>query len=117
VPAPVSASTRLARRLKIIGTIILLLGIVSAGIVYWLGVRSQDSSDDASMLGYNKPETQQMERLYGKWGDFTDGFLDDLKQPGTQAILLLVFSGLSAAGCFYFARLLNDGDEPADESR
>jgi hypothetical protein len=35
-----------------------------------------------------------------------------LKQPGTQAILIALFSILLAAGCFYFARLLDIDDEP-----
>jgi hypothetical protein len=100
-----------ARRLRTIGVVVLMLGIVSAGIVYWLGTRSPDLNDDASMAGYSKPETQQMERLYGKWGDLTDDLLDDLKQPGTQAFIIVVAAALVAGGCFYFARLSDDDGE------
>jgi hypothetical protein len=106
----IDSGKRHARRLRIIGGIILILGIASAGIVYWIGTRSQDLSDDLSMLGYDKPEERQMEILYGKQGEFIEELTNDLKQPGTQAIIISAASVIVASGCFYFARLLdNDG--------
>jgi hypothetical protein len=33
---------------------VLLLGMAGAGVVYWVGTRSADLSDDASMLGYRE---------------------------------------------------------------
>ncbi len=107
----IDSGKRRARRLRIIGGVILILGIVSAGIVYWIGSRSQDLSNDASMLGYNKPEERQMEILYGKSGDLIEDWSNDLKQPGTQAIIIIVISTLAAGGCFYFARLMDDGGQ------
>ncbi len=94
-----------------IGLIVLVLGIAGAGVVYWLGTRSPDASDDLSMLGYNKAQTRQMEQLYGKSGLLIEDWFDDLKRPGTQAIIIAAVSALIAAGCFYFARLSdNDGE-------
>jgi len=95
-----------------IGVIVLVLGIAGAGIVYWLGTRSPDVSDDLSMVGYNKAQTRQMEQLYGKSGLLIEEWLDDLKQPGTQATIIAAVSIVVAAGCFYFARLSDDEDEP-----
>ena len=89
----------------------LLLGIASAGIVYWLGTRSPDLSDDLSMVGYNKPEERQMEILYGKQGELIEDWSNDLKQPSTQAIIIVVVAALVAGGCFYFARLSDYDDE------
>jgi flagellar basal body-associated protein FliL len=106
-PGPVSSSKQRARRLKIIGVIILLLGIAGAGIVYWIGTRSPDLSGDLSMVGYNKPAERQMEILYGKQGELIEDWSNDLKQPGTQAIIIVVAAALVAGGCFYFARLLD----------
>ena len=83
----------------------MLVGIVGAGIVYWLGTRSPDVSDDLSMAGYNKPAERQMEILYGKQGELIEDWSNDLKQPGTQAIIIIVATVLIASGCFYFARL------------
>jgi len=90
---------------------VLVLGIVSAGLVYWLGTRSQDSTDDISMLGYDRAETRQMAQLYGKSGELIEDWSNDLKQPGTQAVIIIVVSGLVASGCFYFAHLLDNDDE------
>ena len=98
-------------RLRMAGVIVLALGIAGAGVVYWLGTRSPDASDDLSMLGYNKARTRQMEQLYGKSGLLIEEWTDDLKQPGTQAILITVVSTLIAAGCFYFARLSDSDGE------
>ena len=76
------------------GLIVLALGIAGAGIVYWLGTRSPDLSDDLSMVGYNKPETRQMEILYGKEGDLIEDWSNDLKQPGTQAVIIVLAAAL-----------------------
>jgi len=110
-PSP-ERSRKLSARLKWTGRVILALGIVSAGFVYWIGSRQDDLSNDPSMLGFNRAEQRQMDELYGNSGLLMDEWLDDLKQPGTQAVLILVSSGLIAAGCFYFARLLVLDDEP-----
>lgn len=99
-------------RLRMAGIIVLVLGIAGAGVVYWLGTRSPDVSDDVSMLGYNKAQTRQMEQLYGKSGLLIEQWFDDLKQPGTQATIIAAVSALIAAGCFYFARLSDGVDEP-----
>ena len=110
--SPVSSFKRSAR-LRMIGIVVLLLGIGGAGVVYWLGTRSPDVMDDISMLGYNKAQTRQMGMLYGKIGPVIEEWFDDLKQPGTQAEIIVVVSILIAAGCFYFARLLDHDDEPS----
>ena len=109
--APVSSSARRARRLRMIGVIVLVLGIAGAGILYWLRTRSPDLMDDLSMVGYNRAQTRQMGQLYGKSGLLIEQWSEDVKQPGTQAILIALFSAVIAAGCFYFARLLDDDDE------
>jgi flagellar basal body-associated protein FliL len=105
-------SSKRAARLRLIGIIVLLLGIGSAGVVYWLGTRAPDVSDDLSMVGYNKAQTRQMGMLYGKMGPAIEEWFDDLKQPGTQVEIIVTISILIAAGCFYFARLLGHDDEP-----
>jgi hypothetical protein len=110
-PSPVSSARRWARQLRITGVIVLLLGIVSMGVVYWLGTRGPDLSDDLSMIRYNKPEERQMEILYGKSGKLIEDWSNDLKQPGMQAIIIAVVSVIIASGCFYFARLLDDDNE------
>jgi len=107
----VACSKRVAR-LRLIGIIVLLLGISGAGVVYWMGTRAPDVSDDLSMVGYNRARTRQMGMLYGKMGPVIENWCDDLKQPGIQAEIIVAVSIFAAAGCFYFARLLRHDDKP-----
>ena len=94
-----------------IGVIVLALGIGGAGILYWLRTQSPDLTDDLSMVGYNRAQTRQMGQLYGKSGLLIEQWSEDLKHPGTQAILIAGLSLVVFAGCFYFARLLDNDDE------
>ncbi len=68
------------------------------------------------MLGYQKSESFQMERLYGQQGLLMDELYHALRQPGTQALIITVVAVLVAGVCFYFARLLDqdDGDPSND---
>lgn len=104
-------SPRPGARLKLAGILVLVLGLVGAGVVYWLGTRAPDVSEDLSMVGFSKARTQQMARLYGKSGLLIDEWFEDLKKPGTQAALILVFAAFVAGGCFYVARLSAESDE------
>jgi hypothetical protein len=111
-PSGTPSSPRRSVQLKMIGIVVLALGIGGAGMVYWLGTRSPDVMDDLSMVGFNQARTRQMGMLYGKMGLVIEEWFDDLKQPGTQAIIIAVASTLMAAGCFYFARLLDPDEKP-----
>jgi hypothetical protein len=104
------SSSRQCARLRSIGVIVLLLGIGSACIVYWVGIRSADLSDDPSMARDNIAASRQMGILYGKMGLLIDDWSDELKRPGTQAIIIAAAATLVALGCFYFARLLDNDD-------
>lgn len=64
------------------------------------------------MVGFDKARTRQMGMLYGKMGPLIENWSEDLKQPGTQAEIIVAFSILTAGGCFYFARLMEYDDEP-----
>ena len=116
-PAPGSASSdrRRARLLRIIAAIVLVLGIFGADLVYWLETRSVVVSDDPSMLGNEKAESRQAEILYGKQAGLIKDWSDDLKRPGTQAVIIVVTAALVAGGCIYLARLLDKAREHADE--
>jgi len=72
------------RRLRVIGASVLVIGALAAGLVYWLGSRNGDMSDDLSMQGFSRAEQRQMGQLYGKSGLLIDQLEDDLKQPGTR---------------------------------
>src|SRR5580698_11381141 len=102
-PVPMSSGKLRARRLRIIAAIVLVLGIFGADGVYWLGTRSAQSSDDPALLGNEKAQARKEETLYGKQTILIDNWIDRLKQPGTQAAIIVLTAALVAGGCFYFA--------------
>jgi len=108
---PNRSSNRPAR-LKLVGSIVLALGLVSAALVYWRGRRAADWQDDLAMVGYSSAQSRQMGMLYGKMGRLVDDFYDDLQRPGTQAVLIILVSGMFGLGCFYVARGPTDEPEP-----
>jgi len=110
------SNVRSARRLRKIGVVALLVGVLGAGLVYWLGKPPRDVMDDPSMGGFNKANQRQMEMMYGKMGTMTEDLFQHLKRPGTQAAIIAIGGVLVAAGCFYFARLVSyGGDAEADK--
>lgn len=120
IQATCSPARRRVRRWRIAGVIVLLLGLAGAGAVYWLGTRTANLGDDLSMTGYSKAETRQMGLLYGQQGLLIEDLQNDLKQPGTQAIIIIIGATIIAAGVFYFARILEleAGDaETANQAR
>ena len=102
---PFSLARKRARQLRWGGISVLCLGLCGAAMICWLGNRQPVLADELAMTGYNKPEQRQMGILYGKEGALIEGWSEDLKQPGTQAVLLLATTALLAGGCFYFAHL------------
>lgn len=99
------------KRLKMIGVIVLLLGLAGAGTVDWIGIHSAEPSEDELFPGKVKAESRQMEILYGKVGLLTMELSDDLKHPATQAFLIATVSILVAGGCFYLARMEDTNEE------
>lgn len=87
--------------------VVLVLGISGAEAVYFIGTRPDGSPEDASMLGYDKAAARQAGTLYGQQGIIVQSWADDLKRPGTQAVIIVVAAALAAGGCFYVSRLLD----------
>ena len=117
IPKSPAPTERRARRYRLAGIIVLLVGCAAAGGVYWAGTRGPDVSEDAAMTGFNQGEERQMEILYGQQGELIEKLTENLKQPGTQAGLIAGVAGLVAAGCFYSGRLLADETKPTDDDR
>ena len=99
------------RRLRLIGALILLVGLAAAATVYWRGTHTPDFSNDPSMIGFDKAARRQIGILYGGFGEFTQDLTDYLKRPGVQATIILLVSAAVAFGCFCFARMLEDEEE------
>jgi flagellar basal body-associated protein FliL len=100
-----------AKRLRVIGLVVLVLGLLGAGAVYWIRTHTGEPTEDELLAGNARAEAHQMGVLYGKMGLITQELSDDLKQPGTQSCFIAGISILIAAGCFHFARLEDDDDQ------
>jgi flagellar basal body-associated protein FliL len=111
-----ASGKRQARQLRIIAAVVLVLGVFGADLVYWLGSRSAVGvSSDPQMLVNEKAAARQAEILIGKQAGLVQGWIDDLKRPGTQAVIVVVIAVLLAGGCLYFAGLMDSGDHRDEE--
>jgi drug/metabolite transporter (DMT)-like permease len=110
-PQPNPPPARHPRRWQILALVLLLLGFLAAGWVWWQGRTAADLQDDPAMLGFNRRSHRQMGLLYGKSGYLIDDLLESLKQPGTQAVIILAATALLAGGCIFISRL---PESPAD---
>jgi len=116
-PVPLWPARRRARRLRITAVMVLLLGIVGEGVVYWRGAHPSDWLDDPSVVGYDKAQARQIEIQYGKQGLMVEGWANDLQRPGTQALIIVVTAALIAGGCLYIARLLDSAGRQENGGR
>jgi hypothetical protein len=94
------------------GVVVLSLGLVSAGILYW--VRSRDSNLEQYRESLARAESRQMQMLYGSSGGLAEDLTNALKRPTDQALLIVAVSGIIAAGCFYLGRPLPEHDTSSD---
>src|SRR5579863_4536853 len=108
MPGAVSSTSRVAPRLRIIAIAVLALGIAAAELVYWHGTRAAELPDDPSLLQNEKAISRQAGILYGNQAALVQSWSDELKRPGVQATIIVVTAALLAAGCFYFARLIEN---------
>ena len=114
IPTAAATARRRVRRWRRIGVSVLIVGFAAAGAVYWLGTRTANLADDLSMTGFNRGEQRQMAILYGTQGKLIEDLTAKLKQPGTQAVLIVIAAAIVAAGSFYFARILEDEAREAE---
>jgi hypothetical protein len=99
-----TSNKSLPHRFRIAGVVLIVVGFVIAGGIYWLGIKSQSGSDlpaidDSKQLSY------RVELNVGKVGLLMNDAQDALKNPGTQALLIIILSAIGAAVCFYIARV------------
>ena len=105
---------RNAMILNILGAIVLIVGISSAVIVYWLGQKppalSTTSSDwkDSSLSAMDsKTSTRNIELYGGKVEILMVKLLDWLHRPESLPILIVAISALMALSCFLIGRQLD----------
>ena len=95
---------RQSRNWRLAGIIFIVLGVIVAGTLYGLRAGAENEDDDPAMNSYLKVETRQMQYMYGKEGVIMEDLKNGIKRPSTQAVLILIFSGIAAAVCFHGSR-------------
>jgi hypothetical protein len=103
-----------SKRLRAIGILVLVVGMAGAGLFYWVEARSAARTMDDLMPGYSQARSRQIGIMMGDLGVTLMEWLDALKDPRTQAIIIAAASALAALACFRVARLLDppQRDEP-----
>ena len=96
-----------SKRLRVIGTLVLVFGIAGACLVYWVQTRSAGPTLDDLMPGYTRKRERQMGIMMGTLGMTMMEWMDALKEPRTQAIILAILSTLVALALFRVAWLLD----------
>lgn len=92
-------------RFRRIGMIILFAGLGVAGWVLWAAPALPKLPDDFQDEQTSRKAERAVEMNFGKSGLFAGELADDLKDPGTQALLIAIASILVAGGCFYIGHV------------
>ena len=90
------STTNRRGRLRIAGVVVLLLGLGCAGVVYWTGAAPEDLSADPATARAYKTEERNIEINFGKMGVMMNNWMEDLKDPATQAVIIAAASMLVA---------------------
>ena len=115
------SSPKLGATLNRLGVVVLLLGLTSACLVFWIGQRriakqsksgatttaEGDWQDSTLSFEDSKKASRDVEIYYGKMGFLMIRLSDWWKRPESKAIVLATASTLIAAGCFFAARRLS----------
>lgn len=103
------------------GLLVLVTGVVAAGIVYWVGqarmAREQQAqtafadtgewTDSSIPLSDSKKFAHDVELYNGKMGMLSVQLQELAQQPTAQAIFIIIASTAGALVCFFVARRTN----------
>jgi hypothetical protein len=98
-------------RLRKIGLIVLIVGLGSAGLVYWAGNRPEDPTLAEYRQSEERNASRQMQSLYGASGGVMHKFMDAMRRPGNQALAIIVLTAVVSGVCFYLGRPIPDNHE------
>ena len=97
--ARLSSLTR-TERLRGIGVLVLVLGIVGACLFYWIQtLPGSPSSLDALLPDDSQAQARQIGIMMGTFGVMMLGWGNALQRPGTQAVIIVASSVLVARSC------------------
>ena len=102
-----------ADRMRAAGWLILIGGLVGAGVFYWVKSRAADAAlDDTTALGYARSMQHEMGVMMGRFGLILSEWQARLTSPAGEAVLIALCAGLFAAYFFRVAWVLDhDGQD------
>jgi hypothetical protein len=102
-----------SRRLRIVGTLVLMLGI-GGGVFYWSQSGPVDALEDV-LPGYERAETREIGIQMGATGVILMDWRKTLGTPGAEAVMIAGGAALFASYFFRVAWVLDD--EERDRAR
>jgi hypothetical protein len=102
------SSIQPSRRLRIVGMLVLVIGVAGAGLFYWIEARSAVPSMDELFPGYSRNRARQVGILMGSMTVTLLGLVDSLKDPFTASVII---AAVSAGVALIFFRLASVMDQ------
>jgi len=90
------------RKLRTIGTLIMLAGFVTAAIIYWTADRAVVIDDSAA--GYTRAQEHQLKAMMGPLAVAMSQWADALTSPAGMAVMTAGFAAFLGYMCFRHAR-------------
>jgi uncharacterized protein YjeT (DUF2065 family) len=104
------SSLKESGRLRVIGAIVLVLGMAGAGVFYWINAHPAGPSMDDLLPGYARAQARGVGAMMGHFGLIMTEWQDTLALPGTQALIIAAVSALFASYFFRAAWVLDDNE-------
>jgi cobalamin synthase len=104
------SSIQPSQRLRIIGILVIVVGVSGAGLFYWIQARSAAPSMDELFPGYSRNRARQVGILMGSMTVTLIGLLDALKDPFTASVIVAAVSGCVALIFFRLASVMDQSN-------
>jgi hypothetical protein len=99
-----------ARQLRAIGVLVLVCGLGGAALFYWWAqTRAHVQTMEQLMPGYSHARARQRGIMMGGFVASLMDSLDGLREPSSQAVILVIVVTIAALVCFRIASLIERG--------
>lgn len=96
-----------------IGVLILIGGVLSAGLLYGFETHNAGPSLEELIPGTSRANSRLMGIYYGHAGRMMWEWREAVARPDAQALLIVIVAGIAAAVCFRIAWLDADRAKPS----
>jgi hypothetical protein len=102
------SSLKHSARLRIAGILMVVFGISAACVFYWIQSRSATPSLEDTLPDYRRQLAREIGIQQGTFGVMMLDWVEALRRPGTQAIIIVASAALVGLACFRAARNIED---------